>query len=620
MRKHSRSPLRILVRITAFLFVMVLAFVFYLVTFGFPESLVTEIERRISTGNLAIETDAVKLDPLRGLVMDNVRLYRKGIIGPAAADAGQVVVTIDPFALLRKRSCLKKIKISDALFRPDMARGPKSAPRPEFRETRFSVVLDRCRVYGVDIESLSGEVHAQGSSIQFRDVEGTVGNSDLRGDLKGHGKYNTGTRVLEGHVEALLDPNLLLPVLEARKMPFTAKLVKRFEFRGEAPECKASFRKVCVDEGPFTIESDFRLKDCRYRGVDILRADGSVSFDSSGTNLTVRVNPFIVMRTEGNMNGSFTVSTAEKLVEFDVLSAINPKALVRMIGVLTNDFQRICRFEGPVKIAAQGTAHYGDKTQADFQATVTGSGMYVHKFTVEECAFTMRMLGTTNTLSGIRGRIYGGKFTGTAKFVMPSGSSTNIGYTIEGTVEDADFKKLVKAVMKDTEKDYRGRLSGHIIVTGRTGKGNASTARGKGSVKIKDGRVFLMPVFGGLSVHVARIIPGLDFVLRQSDAKADFTIADGKIHSDKVLIQGDVLSLSGYGDFYLDKQLDFHVQLKLMKEHTLVAKLLRAITYPISKLFEFRLRGSCEDPDWYPVNFSGDLLEKLGLKSSRKKE
>jgi hypothetical protein len=34
----------------------------------------------------------------------------------------------------------------------------------------------------------------------------------------------------------------------------------------------------------------------------------------------------------------------------------------------------------------------------------------------------------------------------------------------------------------------------------------------------------------------------------------------------------------------------------------------------LSWLFEFRLRGTIDNPEWYPVNFSRDLLERVGLK------
>ena len=57
-----------------------------------------------------------------------------------------------------------------------------------------------------------------------------------------------------------------------------------------------------------------------------------------------------------------------------------------------------------------------------------------------------------------------------------------------------------------------------------------------------------------------------------------------------------------------------------MKEHSLVSKLVRVLTYPISKLFEFRLRGPLDDPKWYPVNFSLDLLERIGLRKRASSE
>jgi hypothetical protein len=46
---------------------------------------------------------------------------------------------------------------------------------------------------------------------------------------------------------------------------------------------------------------------------------------------------------------------------------------------------------------------------------------------------------------------------------------------------------------------------------------------------------------------------------------------------------------------------------------------LRTLTYPISKLFEFKLAGTVSEPQWYPVNFSSDLLERIGIGSKGRK-
>ena len=139
---------------------------------------------------------------------------------------------------------------------------------------------------------------------------------------------------------------------------------------------------------------------------------------------------------------------------------------------------------------------------------------------------------------------------------------------------------------------------------------------GAGRLEIREGRVFLMPLFGGFSRFMTRIIPGLDFVLRQSDVRSDFRIVNGRIESDKIVVEGGVLSLRGNGSYVMGGNLDFNVQVKLMKENSLVAKLVRVLTYPISKLFEFRVRGSLEEPTWYPVNFSLDVLRIVGLRRS----
>jgi hypothetical protein len=228
------------------------------------------------------------------------------------------------------------------------------------------------------------------------------------------------------------------------------------------------------------------------------------------------------------------------------------------------------------------------------------------------------MLGTTGTVSDIRGRLYEGELSGSAVFVAPTDSTQSIAYAVEAKLQDANLEKLMKAVTTE-KQDYSGQISARMNVKGWLGKTHLASTSGEGAVKIREGKVFMMPVFGGLSSLMGRIIPGLDFVMRQSDASAEFTITDGKVHTDKILIEGDVLSLNGHGDYVLDSgKLDFNVQVKLMKEHTLVAKLVAILTYPISKLFEFRVRGTIAEPTWYPVNFSKDLLEKLGLEKEKK--
>jgi len=250
----------------------------------------------------------------------------------------------------------------------------------------------------------------------------------------------------------------------------------------------------------------------------------------------------------------------------------------------------------------------------DFTASFDATRLRYKAYPLDRCRFNMCMTDRTNVLSAVRAELYDGEVGGAARFALPPSTNGHTVIDVALKMKDLDFERVADVLSRDGETDYRGRLSGELALHGTLGAENHDSLHGNGLINIDDGRVFMLPLFGGLSDIMARLIPGLEFVLRQSDAFTEFSIQDSRVISDKVKIEGSVLSLSGTGHCGFDKGVDFHVQVKLMKDNNVVAKLVRLLTFPISKLFEFRLRGSLDDPDWYPVNFSRDLLENLGLR------
>lgn len=618
-RNIPRTARRIFAGILAVLFLLILISVLGLSTVGFPDWLVTKLTRRISTGNFVLNAAAIKLAPLQGLVLKDVYVYRKRVIGPAAVNAEKVILTLDPLAIIDKRIWLKKVTIREGVFRPKMARKRKPGVPSEFDAkiaVQFELELDKCEVQGLHLEKLSCEFLLDDSSMRLKSIKGTVSHCDLQDpELTGNATYCPDTGVLDGQVVTLFDPHLLLPVLFAWDMPFTAKLVKRFNFGETPPRCEAVFSHLYGTNELFRIAGKFCLEDCcTYKGVDILRGDSRINFAHCATNSVLSVDPVLLFREEGLVKGTFTVDFKRHIIDFDGISTIDPKALAKMIGTFTNDPMKDLRFDGPTRITANGVVDYRDSNLTDIEAAVESKGLGVRKYVTDECAFKMHMAGLTNTLSDIRGKIYGGNFTGSAQFVLPSGAMTNTRYMVEGKIRNAELEKLLASIMKEGDQDYRGRVSGHTKIEGLMGEGNNSRAvQGEGYVSIKDGRVFTFPLFGGFTDIMTKIIPGLDFILSQTDVKSEFKISDGKIHTGEVLIEGDVFSVNGRGNYYFNKNLDFKVQFKLLKEKTLGGKVAQFLTAPLSKILEFRLTGTLKKPRWYLRTFSKDMLKKLGL-------
>ena len=85
-------------------------------------------------------------------------------------------------------------------------------------------------------------------------------------------------------------------------------------------------------------------------------------------------------------------------------------------------------------------------------------------------------------------------------------------------------------------------------------------------------------------------------------------IKDGKVYSDEILIKGDILSLKGKGDYSFNGELDFDVQVKLLRKHTLIGEVIQLVTLPVSKMFEFHLGGTLESPRWEPVYLPKEMF------------
>ena len=95
--------------------------------------------------------------------------------------------------------------------------------------------------------------------------------------------------------------------------------------------------------------------------------------------------------------------------------------------------------------------------------------------------------------------MYGGEISGAARFVVPQAPASNTAVDVALKMKDVDFERVADVWIDEAENGYRGRLSGELVVQGLLGAQNTGTLHGNGLINIDDGRVFMLPVFGGLS-------------------------------------------------------------------------------------------------------------------------
>lgn len=600
-----RHTMRIAIsRIPGILVVLLLAVILYLNVVGFPEWAASRIVDKVnSSGSVVLCAGTIRLAPLHMvIILEDVRLYRKKIVGPAAVEAKHLEIGVDVIALLRRKFCVDGVKITDGIIRPKLCHGSSTDNNEGPANTRkavFVIALENCVVQGVTIASLSSDLSVEGDLVKFNNIGGTLSRGDMHGDVSGSLVYNDRNRVLDGKLLTQFDPHILIPLINEWDMPGTAELISRFNFYKKPPKCEMVFRKLNDGLGDFVLDGKFWIQDCSYRDVDMIKAHGSARVELAGPKELVHVEVAELMRKEGVARTAFTADLAAGTVNFDGMSEIYAPALFQMIGVFTNECRQYFKFDGPVKIAASGMVDYRSMTNTNFRGIVDTQRMGVGHFMTEKCSFMMTMTGLTTTVTDVTGGIYHGSFAGTAKFVLPFLSASNISYSVNATVDGADFREFAALTMPETDKvKYTGKIGGRVNVSGLLGYGNGKTAAGNGYVVVTKGHIFTLPLFGGLTEFMIKYVPGVDFLLAQTEARSDFSVANGKASSREILVEGGVVTLSGAGSYSFDGGLDFKVKVKLLKKKTLLGQIVQFVTDPISELFEFKLDGTLSQPKW----------------------
>ncbi len=586
---------------------------------GIPAWVADPILERLNRGGFAIDIGRASLVGVRCVRVSDAALYRKRVLGPPMFEAALVNVELSPLAWLQGKLPVVSVSAEHASWRlkkgrSNMAQPPRLLGMP----FQFRVEVRDCRVGDVMLDHISFILSGAGKRVDVDTLAVTLSRDGRAGDMTGQLSYDMSARVLSGRVVTSLDPRIVKPLVDASGLSACTKLISRFTFDGEAPRGEWTFDRRLSEKQDIHLTGDFRMRDCSYRGVDLLRADGSITVDRRELVFNVEMNNLFMVRREGMANVAFSVDPRDKRLEFSVESSIQPLAMARMVGVLTNLFTQHVVFNGGCSIEGRGVVDYGDLYAAtDLTGVVQADHVNLHQLQFEKGYSEIRMLGRTLTLTNLQAQVHSGSATGVVDVIIPPRTEQPrvVCYRMDVQYQDVDFEAFMNDVARPVAKlDYEGLLFGSLKVEGELGKRFQRSLNGEGFIEIRDGRVFMLPLFGGLSRFMTRIIPGLDFVLRQSDARSTFRIVDGRVEAHKLFIEGGVLSLSGDGTFVLGGNFDFDIQLRLMKEHSLVSKLVRVLTYPISKLFEFRLRGTLADPHWYPVHFSRDILERIGLR------
>lgn len=285
-------------------------------------------------------------------------------------------------------------------------------------------------------------------------------------------------------------------------------------------------------------------------------------------------------------------STAEPLV---VARAIGPK-----VGRTIEPY----RFTHPPVARVNGYAPLKGSTDADLRFDLAGGEFAWWLFQLPNIAGEVHWQGQTLALRNVQAGFYWGSAAGQADFDFSRDTpGTDFGFAASFT--NVNLPMLMADLLVRTNH-LEGWVNGQLVIT------NANSAitnswQGYGQVRLRDGLIWEIPIFGVLSRPLDSLIPGLGNS-RFTDGSARFSITNGVIFSDDLEMRAPAMRLQYQGAVGFDGQVNARVEAELFRDTWLIGRLVSLVLWPVTKLIEYKITGPLSNPKSEPLYMPAKLL------------
>ena len=392
----------------------------------------------------------------------------------------------------------------------------------------------------------------------------------------------------KGKLLSTINPRAFAPMLSGKAL----EIFREWDFV-QSPEATLNFTGTSADLLSCEVIGQVRLGQTRLRGVPLKAATATMRIKDKA----ISYENFRVEREEGIATGNFAYDFAKNEVRLSQIKThVVPIEVASWISSdLVHDVSPY-KFKSPPNLSINGIVQTHGGKQTNLEILVDGpDGMdYVFlKKNLSSQKISGRLLFTDGRLriSNLQASLYSGKLRGSADISL---RRENPAYSAEMEVENIDLPKVTKIYFNyETSK---GELTGKYSFTGRGD--NARLMQGTGELKVLDGDVFAIPLFGPLTGVLSSIIPGIGYDIAH-EARANFKINNGVVDTSNLLVKGKGFSMMGEGKLYfVDDKIDFNIRINAQG-------VTGALLFPVSKLFEYSGEGSLSKPTWRPKRLPG---------------
>lgn len=429
-----------------------------------------------------------------------------------------------------------------------------------------------------------------GPQFKLEDGQVTGGKGIGRGTLNFSMETDYITRLSTGTCDLSLELKQLSAVLP-RGLRYTAHM---FDIETRPVEFSGTYSLPLDDMDQIVVSGHINGTNGAFRGVTLTGVNTYLVY----SNNNVTLDPFFITCPTGKVSGSLDLDLKRELYAINLDINTNPKTVAPMGGTNLARYFAPYHFTDDMLVRVEGMIDAKNDKKTDLSVSLSGRGFGYKRITVDRASAEASRLPGRLFISNIVGSIYQGTGTGTVDITL---TKTGDYFQADVALTNISLDQLVAELAEQSTNQYEGIISTSVSLRGKvpdeTGWPYLS---GTGSIEIKNGRLLRIPVFGGLSLLLEKIYPGLGFS-EQNNLQASLQFRDGAIHTDDLRLSGNVLSLSAKGSYSWLDDLNFDVKVHPFRDGS-IASVVRIITLPLSFILELEMSGPFKNPRWRAAN------------------
>lgn len=612
----------------ALFLVLAAALVFYILKQDIPSPLVRRISDAVSNDDYLCRIGRASYSLKSGLHFYQVKVFQKRVATTALVSADEISIafSIQPKLDLSER--LRGVTIKNLNLPSLPPKHAKTAVPPEpllpstnvtqrTDETEFKLptiaafplTLEKANVLGIQAERLTASVAMDGA--QFSATQVFIQWPDKAFDMviNGYVTANFATRLVNGNVKGQAFPGNILPLLVALHSRSAIKQINFFSKIDRPVNAEATFT-VNIDNSDFSLLLGLDVGPCAYRDVPMKYAKGTL--EAYGTNIytSVVIGPLQAESDTGPISGKLVYQDKTGGLDIDATANMDITELSMIIDLLRHGELDRVHCATPPTVTVKGLVAVDKKSSVvnDLNGQITIPSGSILNVPVKNMTCDLAVKGESALFQHLCGdSASGGKISGDVEFFFPGGATTSTLFTTRTTFSNVNLSDLSNVFhCTDTRA---GLVSGNLSLVGHAGQRTIASLVGEGNARISDGVLNRTPLFAGFTDYLARNIPGVSSLVNQSTGSMDFTVENGVLRTDNLLIEGDLFSIKGTGSCNLeDETVDFLVRANILKEKTFAGRITHFVTLPFTRLLlEFKVFGPLEKTDWSYVN----IVEKI---------